>query len=1097
LINKTLALKVLDFWHKVEFFQSADLDNLTVDSPGVIHYDGEELANRSDCLPWLNRQQIRRAGKGYLPTDCYAFKLFLGIFNRTEVPRITSRLFTEDNNNNNEEWQERTDDQGLTCCATLTVGPTGVVDLSSLEISTLPWALGQVVNNNFDAIQLEQFDQSVEALTTKLHTLVQVADNIKQASDFPPAFTAEELLVFLHTLADWSGFQPAEPAPALVIQLLPHQLASGASVPALNPLPQLLQQQLSNLPQRVKEGLSATGNQGEENLTTSKPSVSKVKGEDEVAILNSFYIRDIERAMQVINDGQLDPSSPLARFLARDSQTAECHKKTDLLTEAGCQLISQHLAIEHTPLGRWPGEDVHTMSLMQQFAINTIYQDLAEQGLFSVNGPPGTGKTTLLRDIIANNIVQRAAVLAELSTASDAFSETLAIKVNGEMKKGIKRLHPKLRGYEMVVISSNNTAVENITKELPQRKALGEAYQDLDYLRPVAQKLAAEHRVSKGQPNRIKALTEQQDCWGLIAAALGNSRNRGLVGKRLFFQPIDRLKVIGEAAANYRTLIAAIKQQQISPFEDDRRFKAAQVAFKQASAAVQAAVADIGRLQQLAQRQTEVVAKGQKLTKFEQALQLSEARLRRLQARRYPWRAIKQRYRHRALVAALTEKINQGKARLAAMTLQLQQAKQHLQQEQQRCAELTERYGELPLADKLTNFEDEKIQRQAFGHCQLLNKLRAELTARAFALHQAWLVASYRQNGFAPTLCTLGDLLSGKISEVKDALLLWQAWFMVVPVVSSTFASVANQFKHFGVGEIGWLFIDEAGQAAPQQAVGALLRAKRAVVVGDPLQIEPVFTIPPGFVEGFAKARFGHQQFAHWSPTVTSVQKLADNANPYGTRQIAIDEWLGSPLRVHRRCQEPMFSIANQIAYNGKMFHGAENPQETSDFIWGASSWFDIAGEIEGKHFVPQQAEFICQLLHQYVDQQRQLPDLYIISPFRKVKAGVYRLLCQQFRHSAIPPAQFKKWLQGRVGTVHTFQGKEEKYVIMVLGVSLTNPGASRWAAQKPNLLNVATTRAKKRFYIVGCKEVWSGLPYFSTADNYLTDRAATTPLSS
>jgi hypothetical protein len=145
----------------------------------------------------------------------------------------------------------------------------------------------------------------------------------------------------------------------------------------------------------------------------------------------------------------------------------------------------------------------------------------------------------------------------------------------------------------------------------------------------------------------------------------------------------------------------------------------------------------------------------------------------------------------------------------------------------------------------------------------------------------------------------------------------------MVPVISTTFASVASQFRDLGPNSLGWLFIDEAGQAVPQAAVGALWRARRAVVVGDPLQIEPVFTVPIKLIKALvSSSELPPDQVV--APHQVSVQNLADEANRLGTRIGSGDDsrWIGSPLRVHRRCVDPMFGIANEIAYEGKMiFH--------------------------------------------------------------------------------------------------------------------------------------------------------------------------------
>lgn len=54
--------------------------------------------------------------------------------------------------------------------------------------------------------------------------------------------------------------------------------------------------------------------------------------------------------------------------------------------------------------------------------------------------------------------------------------------------------------------------------------------------------------------------------------------------------------------------------------------------------------------------------------------------------------------------------------------------------------------------------------------------------------------------------------------------------------------------------------------------------------------------------------------------------------------------------------------------------------------------------------------------------------------------------------------------------------------VWMVLGCDASTRTAAEWAASKPNLFNVALTRAKHRFFVIGDAELWAGLPHFLNA---------------
>ncbi|WP_083821405.1 AAA domain-containing protein [Legionella drancourtii] len=66
-----------------------------------------------------------------------------------------------------------------------------------------------------------------------------------------------------------------------------------------------------------------------------------------------------------------------------------------------------------------------------------------------------------------------------------------------------------------------------------------------------------------------------------------------------------------------------------------------------------------------------------------------------------------------------------------------------------------------------------------------------------------------------------------------------------------------------------------------------------------------------------------------------------------------------------------------------------------------------------------------------------------------------------------------------KIGTIHTTQGKESDIVILVLGGNPQSSGAKKWASERPNLLNVAISRAKRKLYVIGNRTHWKDFNYF------------------
>jgi AAA domain len=1054
----------LRFWHAVEHLSPFDLDQAI--SQAVTEkrvYFTIPVGARDQDLPWLSEAK-RRALR--LPPDRgFRYRLYFGVFKSAAAVKALRETF------GGEEPVVRYENKQNTCYGSFDVSDGGRVLPGALALSTLPWAVGYLGDGSLDEnLAAPDWDWRFRGYSSSIFTsLSEEADGMWQAGT---PLDAEALGRIVDGVISASGWRP--PRAEALAYCVAYEEKRWREPP----------------PGEVKDAPPA----------------------NDTNILNSFFIDELERVHAACGRG--DVGKALAAYLSDDRP--EIRSNLD-----DREQLKPWLSPRHTPAGRWPSEDTCYQSLMQQAAVNLAGIVLGDDaGLFSVNGPPGTGKTTMLRDIIADIVVRRAERLARFASPHDAFTVAEEVPVSQDRVVTLYRPDQSLTGFEIVVASSNNGAVENITEEIPAGKAVDGAYRaDAAYFARVASYVIG----TRGQ---------ELPPWGMVAAVLGKSANLNeFVDKFWFDMPTEDKP---------RRFSFRHHLSEVTPTLAE--WKEAQVLFRRArgrvrdltehrEALARAVAARPGLAERLSRVQAELYEAQEGVPAADEAAQRAgdalegarkelERRTAHVQAvalDKPSWldfllawlqeRATVTEYRRRmgevqrelerARAAESEREREKGEAdravtacreKAAGAAAAVRAASEAVRENERLLEEGRRELGSAFADDEWWARGEEKLQLRAPWLDDRLNKARAKLFVAALRLHQAF--AEVARAKIRPNLELWVRALRGGVSHLDESLIrhLWQTFFLVVPVVSTTFASVGRMFRRLGRESLGWLLIDEAGQATPQAAVGALWRARRAVVVGDPLQIEPVFGVEESVVE---RIRHHCQAAARWSPLVTSAQAVADRVNPYGTHVSTDlgDLWVGCPLRVHRRCVEPMFGIANRIAYGGKMVLATRPAPPDESFPLGKSRWVNIAGECESGHVVREQCEYVLGRLREAARAGDFHKRLFVISPFRDVADELTRLVVGR-RHEWLPGRQteeaVKRWARRSIGTVHTFQGKEADVVILVLGADEQTEGAARWAAERPNILNVAATRARYRFYVVGNAGLWGKLNYFRVAYSLL-----------
>ncbi|MGW5877263.1 AAA domain-containing protein [Nocardiopsis terrae] len=1119
--------RIVDFWRAVELFEPQKVERPDPRSDTPVHGVEPGLP-----LPWEAEHPVRRLP---LPRNrVRRHRVYLGVFQSKETDEILARAFGADPRPRDER------PRGEAALAAFEVDEHGQALLSSQALSTCGWAIGRTISpgprsrrwlEGFEGTE-ERFGELYDWLTAGPGTaptkaILSLVDGGLLSA--PLVELWEAVRTSLKASAEVTGSLSLPEADLEVSASAEASLDGTAGRPPVSDpgehgrvlryreLEALLRvvstllgvQRHLHLEIRVKSH-SVHVKDHEAELEHQRFLLEQMRGEHDIQgdpfsdstdtpILNSFIAQDLVTVSEAVRGKEYGRA--LRAYLSSASEIAALRKQD--VREEGAEAIRRvHPAL--SPAGRWPAKDTHPLVLSQQIAVNTITGTLAEStGILAVNGPPGTGKTTLLRDLVAQVVVDRALVLSKFTKPWEAFAGRTGWGA-GHTRVAFPRLRPELAGFEIVVASANNGAVDNVTKEIPSREAVDDRWKHADHFAATATNL----------------LDDGQEAWGTLAAQLGNAGNRHKFVNRFWWgNRADRtqsphgmrdlLKKLdladrADSQAGQKQWREAIATFRRALRERDRlvteRAEVARLleALPSAEKRVREAEDHHRVCEESAARARSEHATAEKLhSESDRALREVESERSRhwefkpgfwdvlfsLGRRLREWqhtddeilarlRPAKEHERERARSVAETARahesaehgLTEAERRRRKVTEELRSLESSVEQADRRWP------GHVPTEEATR--DDTARELSAPWSDPELTRARTEVFLAALKLHESFVRAV--PGKMAQVLRAATDALSGRAKGAKDEDVreAMRGLFLVVPVVSSTFASFARTFRAFDSESLGWLLVDEAGQATPQQVVGALWRSQRAVVVGDPLQLEPVSTLSLPAQEHLA-AHFRVAQ--RWLPAATSVQALSDAVTPLGTlleRDGGEPLWVGSPLRVHRRCDDPMFTISNSVAYGGMMVFGTPPRKELS---LPPSQWVNVPASTAEGHWRPAEGDRLEWLLDGLREQYgHPMDDVFVLAPFRTVADQVRKI-------SGEHGVRFD-----RTGTIHTSQGKEASVVVFVLGGALNRDGALNWASQTPNLLNVAASRAKRRLYVIGDHQAWSGRFHFQVLGNHL-----------
>lgn len=734
----------------------------------------------------------------------------------------------------------------------------------------------------------------------------------------------------------------------------------------------------------------------------------------------------------------------LYNHLRENDQPNDLYKQfLSRVAEPTITLVGNDLAAMQQHCGQMGGR--YPLSPSQREAVNH-FNAMQDGEILAVNGPPGTGKTTLLQSVVADMYVKRA----------------------------IRREKAPL----IVAASTNNQAVTNIIDSFGKIETVGIANLEKRWIDGVNSFAVYFPSGYKQDEEKTKGYQYTNQKGEFFVADVDNEENIARSAKRLLQNCNEYF------ATDYQELKTCENKlhEELLFVEESKNTL---LALAQRFAGYGLGEENIERYltgldARITEKQALIAGIRQRVAEWEQCYQRIPLLYRLLRFISYFSNKIRTEFRlfinheeqafineymsFEEIKEAYSRQLAEHNSMLAADVMQKQELEALKQQYDDTLARLAQRQV------ILHQNTDDKYKLQL----DFIN----DLADQKIRYIEFWLAVHYFECRWAQGEDSLTKDQKG--TNYENVLTqFYSRLSMLTPCLVMTFSMLPKQFLAYGDQKqfflynfIDLLIVDEAGQVSPEIAAGAFSLAKRAVVVGDTHQIEPVWSVNRALDKALALANGAIQSLAEFevleraglTTSNSSVMKVAAKCCRYEKFEAK-----GLFLSEHRRCYDEIIDYCNALIYKGNlepMRGKGKQDQKRAIGQWPQMGFKQIDSEHSTKkgtsRFNQLEAEQIVAWLqanYAFIaaayPEEKQENLIGIITPFKaQAKCIELELEKKLTKHSI------------SVGTIHTFQGADRR--IIILSTVYGKQDGCFFIDANKSLMNVAVSRAKDHFFMFG-----------------------------